>query len=334
MLRRDGTQQHRVCPCSTARRPDEGRFFDNTDTPSHAYDRTMALPATHPPQLIAALAHTEPELLISDGEGAPWGAVFSHAPVQAEVQGLQQHAIVLHLSGSTLVEKWCEGRLAGHRSRIGSVSLVPALQTSRWVLGGHSRVLHLYVEPALLVEVAAAADSPPAPAQLRDFFAEDDPQSAALLRRTLLRAQRGLHDRLAHDELLAELLPHLMQRHAAERPLAASPQRLTLTGATLRRLFALVEEQLHADLRLAEMAAVARLSDDHFLRAFKAAVGVTPHRYVLDRRIARSQQLLARSALPVAEVARTVGFRGASHFAAAFRQRVGLTPSAWRVQRS
>ena len=294
----------------------------------------MAWPAVHPALHIAALAHTEPELLISGGGGPPWGAVWSHPPVQAEVQGLQQHALVLHLSGSTLVEKWCEGRLAGHRSRIGSVSLVPALLRSRWVLGGPSRVLHLYVDPAQLADVAAAAEGPPVLSQLRDFFAEDDQRSASLLRRMLQRALGGLHDRLAHDELLAELLPHLLRRHAAERPLATAPQRLTLTGATLRRLFARVEEQLHGELRLADLAAVARLSDDHFLRAFKAAVGCTPHRYVLDRRITRSQQLLARSTLPVAEVARATGFRGASHFAAAFRQRVGLTPTQWRGLRS
>jgi len=257
----------------------------------------MAPTGVDPAQHIGALARTEPERLLSAPDGTPWAAVWSHRPVQADVSGLAQHALVLHLSGSTLVEKWCEGRLLGHHSRIGSVSLVPARVRSSWVLGGHSRVLHLYLDPAQLARVAAARDGAPGAPGLRDFFAQDDARCARLLCRMLARAQAGLHDRLAHDELLAELVPHLLLRHAADRPLAPASQRLALTGATLRRLFAHVEEHLAGDLRLAELAAVACLSEDHFLRAFKAAVGCTPHRYVLDRRIARAASSCSSAAV-------------------------------------
>jgi AraC family transcriptional regulator len=86
-------------------------------------------------------------------------------------------------------------------------------------------------------------------------------------------------------------------------------------------------------LRLAKLAALVRLSEDHFVRAFKAAVGQTPHPYVLARRIAQAQCLLERGALPVAGVAQAVGFRGASHFAASFRRLVGTSPSVWRTER-
>jgi AraC family transcriptional regulator len=88
-------------------------------------------------------------------------------------------------------------------------------------------------------------------------------------------------------------------------------------------------------LRLAKLAALVRLSEDHFVRAFKAAVGQTPNPYVLARRIAqaRAQRLLERGALPVAAVAQAEGFRGASHFAASFRRLVGTSPSVWRTER-
>lgn len=62
-------------------------------------------------------------------------------------------------------------------------------------------------------------------------------------------------------------------------------------------------------------------------------MGQTPHRYVLERRLVRAQDLLARSPLAVADIARDSGFRGPSHFTAAFRRQYGLTPSAWRAQR-
>jgi hypothetical protein len=66
----------------------------------------LAIGSPHTAQRIAALTHLEPELLMTAGSDEPVGAVWSHAPVLAEVSGLPHHAIALHLGGSTLVEKW------------------------------------------------------------------------------------------------------------------------------------------------------------------------------------------------------------------------------------
>ena len=288
----------------------------------------------HPAQRISAVAHAEPELLITAGNGNLFAAIWSHAPVVAEVTGLTQHAIALHLGGCTLVEKWCDGRLLGHRSRIGSVTLVPALLSSTWVLAGHSRVAHLYVDPERLALAAASADGPLCAPLLRDFYAEADAVLASLVRLVLAQAQAGTLDELAHDEVMSMLFRHLLRTHAVDRPLAATPTRVSLTAAVLRQLFEHIEERLADELRLGELAAVARLSDDHFLRAFKLAVGQTPHQYVLDRRITRAQQLLERSTLPIAAAARATGFRGASHFSAVFRRHVGTSPRAWRALRA
>ena len=163
---------------------------------------------------------------------------------------------------------------------------------------------HLYVDPRRLAGVAAGSEGPACLPLLRDFFAEDDEVTASLLRIVLAQARSGTLDALAHDQVMSMLLQHLLRRHAADRPLAAPAPRVTLTTATLRRLFDHIEQRLPGELRLAELAALARLSEDHFLRAFKAAVGQTPHQYVLARRIVLTQGLLARSALPIGAVAR------------------------------
>lgn len=291
--------------------------------------QAVASPAEH----IGKLAETRPEALFCGGPGVPLGAVWSHAPVHAQVEGLQQHALVLHLSGSTLVEKWRDGRLIGHRSRIGSVSLVPAGVSTGWVLSGHSRVAHVYVDPQRLQALAARADGASRCSQLRDFFAAEDAVAASLIRAVLGHAQAGTLDGLAADGLMSLLLRHLLREHVEGRPMPPADARLTLTAALLRRLFGFIEARLGDELRLADLAGLAGLCDDHFLRAFKAAVGQTPHQYVLAQRVARAQQLLLRTGQPIAEIARASGFRGASHFAAAFRQRIGVSPSRWREQR-
>jgi transcriptional regulator GlxA family with amidase domain len=68
----------------------------------------------------------------------------------------------------------------------------------------------------------------------------------------------------------------------------------------------------------------------HFARAFRTSVGMPPHRYLVERRVARARELLASTNMPLAEIALAAGFSDQSHFARRFREHVGTTPRAYR----
>jgi AraC family transcriptional regulator len=91
-----------------------------------------------------------------------------------------------------------------------------------------------------------------------------------------------------------------------------------------------VGDNLSGDLSLAEIAAAFNLSPYHFALAFKRSTGLSPHQYVLRRRIERARELLAGTDLPVGVVARRVGFSSPRHFAQQFRGIVDVAPSAFR----
>lgn len=93
-----------------------------------------------------------------------------------------------------------------------------------------------------------------------------------------------------------------------------------------------IEENLHQEISLAELAAIARLSPCHFCRAFKETVGEPPHRYQMSRRIERAKTLLTKSVLSVSDVAATVGYGSLSRFSALFRQITGHSPRDYRRQ--
>jgi AraC-like DNA-binding protein len=107
-----------------------------------------------------------------------------------------------------------------------------------------------------------------------------------------------------------------------------------LPGAKLRRVTAYIEDNLHRALRLAELGAVAHMSQYHFARLFKAATGVSLHRFVVHRRIDTAAALLASSESSISSIARAVGFRTPSQFATTFRRVTGLTPTAYRAGRA
>jgi AraC-like DNA-binding protein len=68
----------------------------------------------------------------------------------------------------------------------------------------------------------------------------------------------------------------------------------------------------------------------HFAAQFRTTTGLRPHDFVMRRRIERSQELLRDPALPLVEVALSVGFQTQAHFTTVFRALLLETPGRWR----
>jgi AraC family transcriptional activator FtrA len=81
---------------------------------------------------------------------------------------------------------------------------------------------------------------------------------------------------------------------------------------------------------LARMAAEAAVSLRGLHRRFRDATGLSPGEWLLTERLARAQELLEGSALPVEAVAAESGFGSAAALRLHFRERYGLSPKAWR----
>ncbi len=79
-----------------------------------------------------------------------------------------------------------------------------------------------------------------------------------------------------------------------------------------------------------DLAGVACLSANHFLRTFKQAFHQTPHQYLTRLRLERAQVLLSQTNQPVTDICFAVGFESLGSFSWLFRRRVGLAPEAYR----
>ncbi|MFL5683539.1 MAG: helix-turn-helix transcriptional regulator [Chloroflexota bacterium] len=84
-------------------------------------------------------------------------------------------------------------------------------------------------------------------------------------------------------------------------------------------------------LDVAAVAAVAYVSEAHFIRTFRAVFGETPHRYLQRRRVERSMFLLRETDRSVTDICFDVGFSSLGTFSRTFHAIVGETPSHYRV---
>ena len=104
----------------------------------------------------------------------------------------------------------------------------------------------------------------------------------------------------------------------------------TLSRTTLRRLIERIQDDPHARYDLETLAAEIGYSKRHFLRAFRASTGFTPHQYIMHLRLERAQQLMRKSSLTLLDIALESGFASHAHLSRAFRQRFGVAPNEFR----
>jgi AraC family transcriptional regulator len=131
------------------------------------------------------------------------------------------------------------------------------------------------------------------------------------------------------DSLIQTLTLHLLKNYTDARSIAENLNG-GLSGYKLRRVKEFINANLEEDLSLAEISAVADLSQYHFARSFRKTVGLTPQQYLMNQRIERAKELLAKDDLPIIEISLRTGFKNQSHFTTLFRKLTKLTPKMWR----
>jgi AraC-like DNA-binding protein len=70
----------------------------------------------------------------------------------------------------------------------------------------------------------------------------------------------------------------------------------------------------------------------HFAAQFRLATGMSPHQFVLNRRIERAKTMLIGTAEELVSIALSVGFQSQAHFTTVFKRFVGETPHRWRCE--
>ncbi|WP_320036394.1 AraC family transcriptional regulator [Halarcobacter sp.] len=86
-----------------------------------------------------------------------------------------------------------------------------------------------------------------------------------------------------------------------------------------------IQDSLETNISLDDLALVTNLSKYHFLRTFKNTTGLTPHQYILIKRVEKGKELISKG-INLNEIAYHTGFSDQSHFNRSFKRVYGYSP--------
>jgi AraC family transcriptional regulator len=100
-----------------------------------------------------------------------------------------------------------------------------------------------------------------------------------------------------------------------------------------RRVREYIDAHIAGPIRVADLSALLQLSEAHFSRSFKQAFGVSPHAFVIQRRLELAAQYMLETDSSLSDIALRCGFTDQPHLCKHFRLATGHTPAAWRRAR-
>jgi len=240
------------------------------------------------------------------------------------------HEVNIAISGALTTQKVsANGTLISTTGTSGNLCVTPAGQSISAIWQKRLDNMMILLDPAF-INRAAAENGLANGFEFAEVYKQTDPLiqqlGLTLLEESNSESPSG---RLFVDSVVQTLTIHLLTHygtasHAIEKVTGGLP------GYKLRRVKEFVSENMEEDLSLAEISAVADLSQFHFARAFRKSTGLTPQQFLMQQRIERAKELLSKEDLPIVEISLRTGFKNQSHFTSLFRKFTNLTPKTWR----
>ncbi|MEM8728707.1 MAG: AraC family transcriptional regulator [Pseudomonadota bacterium] len=185
------------------------------------------------------------------------------------------------------------------------------------------------IDPALREGISQDLSMASLPVELRSFGSLPTPKASTLapyLRK--LHLSGLIQGQLAAESLAALVLTDILETLSGTKLDEKRSGRLD--ERRLNILTELIETHLDANFGLTNMAEAIDMSPYHFARAFKESTGLSPHQYVMERRIGRARVLMSTTSATLAEVAYATGFSSQAHMTNVFRRKLGVTPGTYR----
>lgn len=266
--------------------------------------------------------------------GLHWPGVEVHryrvsGPSQTNEFRLPQLAIFLpHNHRPVRVSQQVGNDVATKDVANNAITIAPAALTRRVSIERPHELTAVFLDPLLFREIAYCKMGFCYP-EIMPQFAITDPLVRSL-GMTLDREMRCKSPKpSAYAERLALTLAcHILMTYST--PVSSTMRRRGPQWVKLFRSIEHIHANMDRPMSLDQLAMLAGMSKFHFAKAFSEAVGIPPHRYLVQARIQRAKELLGDETMSVKRIALRVGYSDTGQFSAQFLKLMGVSPARYR----
>ncbi|MEO1235732.1 MAG: AraC family transcriptional regulator [Planctomycetota bacterium] len=255
-------------------------------------------------------------------------------------EGATDHVLLWNPDPVAFDRQRRDGRDQEATAPAGTLNLLPAHEAFDWTWsydGRPATSYHVCLGPDLLSRLGAEVGGlNPDRVHLRHGINFRNPaiqQCLQMMHRELSGNASGGRGGALYISSLAQVLGLNLLRAFGVEDLKASSRPGQLSRHEFGRVREYIEDNLADDVSLEDLSEVACLSTFHFTRKFKRTTGLTPHCYLVKRRVERAKQLLHDKAFAdrgIAPIALACGFSDQSHMSRHFKRLTGVTPFVFR----
>lgn len=142
-----------------------------------------------------------------------------------------------------------------------------------------------------------------------------------LMKSLLVNRQRTLCDKIESRGIVFQLLSHFFKK---------AQYKVQIKDKRIEEALFYIRKHIYENITLNTLTTITCLSKDHFIRLFKKETGISPLKYLNQKKIEKAQLILVTSSLTIKEVAYRLAFEDYSYFNRVFKKTTGLTPQQYR----
>jgi AraC family transcriptional regulator len=239
-----------------------------------------------------------------------------------------QNAIVI-FHEPVLVQRRLGDRCKDDYVKAGDIVVSPAnvLHSACW--NEKANFTLLLLQPKYFSHIAFEHINPER-SELLPSFAQNDPFVYGVGQNLKLQLEsQNIASRMYIEQLVSLLFIHLMERYGlAKHKLSRNIH--SFSAAELQQVLDYFDDHIKQNIGLAEISNLLGMSQHHFARLFKKAMGIPPAQYFMKRRLKKTAHLLATTSLGLGLIAEKTGFTDQSHLYRTFCQHLLVTPRQYR----
>lgn len=252
-------------------------------------------------------------------------------PGEYETPPLTANLIILSLEGTNRQVSKYGGKYFEGKTNKGYLQIIPANHEGFFSWDTYERSIEIILEQDHLSKLSSenfnlnpdTVELIPNP----DIYDTHIEKIALLIKDELETNEIG--SKIYLESLANALILQLLKNYSSDKPIVKE-YKGGLSKNKLRKVIEYINSNLEKTLTLTEIADIAKMSQYHFARLFKQSTGMSPHKYIILRRVKVAKEMLAKTNDSIAEIAYKLGFSSQSHLNRYFRSIVNTTPKKYR----